>query len=135
MQPSIENLAKQLIECRGALQELEERQKAEREPYEQAKQAISEKLMAGMAEAKTLSTRFEDFTISRKKSVKAVVINEGLAVSTLEERGDGRYLETRLNARALKEVEKGSLVLNGVTVEMKEYVSIRQAKPEQANAA
>jgi len=33
MQPKLQDLAKQLIDCRGKLQELEERQKAEREPY------------------------------------------------------------------------------------------------------
>jgi hypothetical protein len=49
MQTSIQDLAKQLVECRGALQELEQRQKAEREPYEQAKAVIQEKLLNQLA--------------------------------------------------------------------------------------
>jgi hypothetical protein len=127
MQPTLEQLAKELIECRGKLQELEERQKTEREPYEQAKAVIQEKLLACMAKANTLSTRFEDFTISRKKSTKAVITNDGLALDALKTYHP-EYVILSISPLALKEVEKGSLAVDGVTVETREYISIRAAK-------
>ena len=66
MQTKLQTLAQELVKCRGALQELEEKYKAEREPYEQAKQVIQERPLATMAKNEVLSTRYEDFTISRK---------------------------------------------------------------------
>lgn len=130
MQPTIEQLAKELIECRGKLQELEERHKADALPYEQAKAVISEKLLEKMAKAKTLSTRFEDFTISRKKSTRAVVMDEMKALIQLGETNPN-YIVTHIHPEALKLVEKGSLALDGVTTETREYVSIRKAEAKE----
>jgi hypothetical protein len=132
MQPTIQQLAAELVDCRGKLQELEERQKAERKPYEEAKQFISEKLIEKMAKTKTLSTRFEDFTISRKRSVRAVVLNEFIAMAQLRKDGRSDLVLEILSPQALKEVEKGSLALDGVTVESKEYISIKQNKETPA---
>ena len=136
MQPkyTLDELAKQRIEAKGKLEELEERHKAEREPYQQAIQAINESLLKEMTKAKQFTVGYEGFTISRKKSTKAVVTNDAIALADAKEKRPEYILET-LAPQALKDIEKGSLALEGVTVETREYISIRQAKSEQPNAA
>jgi hypothetical protein len=62
------------------LQELDSEYKAKKEPIEQAKAAIQEKLLDCMSKAGVLSTKFEDFAISRKRSVKAIVLSEARAI-------------------------------------------------------
>jgi hypothetical protein len=131
----LQSLAQDLVRARNMLQELDNEYKAKAQPIEEAKKVIQEKLLAEMAKAKTLSTRFEDFTISRKKSVKAVITDESSAILALGQNGYEKYIVHAVSPEALKLVEKGSLTLDGVTTEVREYVSIRQAKSEQPNAA
>ena len=126
MQTTLEQLAKELIDCRGKLQEFELRQKADHEPYEQAKLVIQEKLLEKMTKQNTLSTCYKDFTISQKKASRPVVTNEFAAIATLKETRP-EYIVESIASQALKEVERGSLTLDGVTMETKEHVSIRQA--------
>lgn len=135
MSIKLQQLAQELVKARGMLQELDNEYKAKAQPIEEAKKVIQEKLLAEMAKAKTLSTRFEDFTIIRKKSTKAVVVNEGEAMAALRQSGQDQYIVHAIHPEALKLVEKGSLALDGVTVETKEYISVRPAKQEEANAA
>ena len=105
MQTKLQDLAQQLIECRGTLQELEERQRAEREPYEQANQVIREKLLDIMSKASLISTKYEDFAISRKTSKKAVITNDNLALATLKELRPEYVIES-IAPQALKEIKR-----------------------------
>jgi hypothetical protein len=110
------------------LQELDNEYKAKKEPVEQAKIVIQDKLLAEMTKAETLSTRFEDFTITRRKSSRAVVVDERKAVAFLESNGMEQGILKTVHPEVLKQIEKGTrLPLDGVTVETKEYISIRQA--------
>jgi hypothetical protein len=131
----LQSLAQDLVRARNMLQELDNEHKAKAQPIEEAKKVIQEKLLAEMVKAKTLSTRFEDFTISRKKTVKAVVTSEQVAISALKLTGHGDYVVEAIAPQALKEIERGSLALDGVTVETREHISIRASKQDQPNAA
>jgi hypothetical protein len=134
MQTKLQQLAKELIECRGKLQELEERQRAEREPYELANQEIRSQLLGIMNKSGVLSTRYEDFAISRKTSKRAVVVDESKAIAYLEANLPGGILKT-VHPEVLKQIERGTRSpLDGVSVESKEYVSIRQNKETNAPA-
>jgi hypothetical protein len=110
------------------LQDLDNEYKAKVQPIEEAKKVIQDKLLAEMAKAKTLSTRFEDFTISRKKSTKVNVLSQGQALNDLDRQGRSDLIVESVSPEALKLVEKGSLTLEGVTVESKEYISITTKK-------
>jgi hypothetical protein len=127
--PTIQQLAKELVECRVKMKELEDAYKESKLPYEQAKETIQEKILEAMRKEERLSERYEDFTIVRKKSVKAVVLNEFTALGQLKETKPNYVIET-IHPNALKEVEKGTLQLEGVQREEKEYISITQKKEE-----
>jgi hypothetical protein len=134
MQTKLQQLAKELIECRGKLQELEERQKAEREPYELANQEIRSQLLKIMDKSGVLSTRYEDFAISRKTSKRAIVVDESKAIAFLEANLPGGILKT-VHPEVLKQIERGTrLPLDGVSVQEKEYISIRANKETNAPA-
>ncbi len=128
MSTKLQALAQELVRARGMLQELDSEYKAKALPIEEAKKVIQEKLLAEMAKTATLSTKYEDLTISRKKSVKPVLIDERAAIASLNAQGKEHYVIPTVSLEALKLVEKGSLKLDGVIVETKEYISIRQAK-------
>src|SRR5471032_2970414 len=104
MQTKLHQLAKELIECRGEVQELEEPQKAERESYELANQTIRETLLKIMDKSGVPSTRYEDFAISRKTSKRAVVVDEGKAIAHLEGSLPGGILKT-VHPEVLKQIE------------------------------
>jgi hypothetical protein len=124
----LNSLAQDLIRARTMLQDLDNEYKAKVQPIEEAKKVIQDKLLAEMAKAKTLSTRFEDFTISRKKSTKVNVLSQGQALNDLDRQGRSDLIVESVSPEALKLVEKGSLTLEGVTVESKEYISITTKK-------
>ena len=128
MTTRLQQLAQELVRARVMLQELDNEYKAKKEPVEQAKIVIQDKLLAEMTKAETLSTRFEDFTITRRKSSRAVVVDERKAVAFLESNGMEQGILKTVHPEVLKQIEKGTrLPLGGVTVETKEYISIRQA--------
>jgi len=128
MTTRLQQLAQELVRARVMLQELDNEYKAKKEPVEQAKIVIQDKLLAEMTKAETLSTRFEDFTITRRKSSRAVVVDERKAVAFLESNGMEQGILKTVHPEVLKQIEKGTrLPLDGVTVETKEYISIRQA--------
>lgn len=127
MSTKMQSLAKDLVRAREMLQGLDNEYKAKKEPVEQAKLAIQEQLLKEMSKAEVLSTRYEDFTISRKKSKRAVVMDEAIAIAYLKF-NNPQYVIPTISPEAYKEVEKGTLTVDGVTVETKEYISIRPAK-------
>src|SRR5437899_1845431 len=101
----LQSLAQELVRARNMLQELDSEYKAKAQPIEEAKKVIQEKLLAEMAKAKTLSTRFEDFTISRKKSVKAVIANEAAALADVMA-NHPNYVIQGIAPQALKAIEQ-----------------------------
>lgn len=125
LKPSIPQLAKELVEVRAKLNEFEDAYKQECQPYLEAKAAIQTQLLESMREQELLSTRYEDFTVVRKTTKKAVVMNEFDALAQLKQTKP-EYVIEAISLRALKEVEKGTLKLDGVQVESKEFISITQ---------
>lgn len=125
--PSVQQLTRELLECREKLKELDDAYREQKQPYEQAKEAIATALLEVMRKEGKLSERYEDFTIVRKKSSKVVVINEFTAIAELRETNP-QYVIEAISPEALKQVEKGTLTLEGVILENKEYISVSQKK-------
>jgi hypothetical protein len=127
----MQELAKKLAGNRATLNEYKATYEELKAPLEQERDALQQALLEEMRKASTLSTRYEDLTITRKKSKKAVVTNEQAAIASIRSAGWGHYLVEAIAPSALKEIEKGMLALDGVTVEEKEYISVSQKKPEE----
>jgi hypothetical protein len=81
-----------------------------------------------MRKAQTLSTRYEDFTISRKHSRKAVVTDEHAAIAMLKDTRRPELVIESIAPEALKQIERGTMLLDGATVEEREYISVQQSK-------
>jgi hypothetical protein len=87
-----------------------------------------------MRNAQTLSTRYEDFTISRKHARKVVVVNEQAAVAFLRGTDRPELVIESIAPQALRQIERGTMLLDGLTVEEREFISPTKAK-ELPNAA
>lgn len=133
-QPKTMTTAQELLQVRAKLEEVEQVYRDLKAPLEARRAELSEKLLEEMRKDQTLSTRYEDFTIARKKSTKAVVINEWTAIARLKETKP-QYVIEAISPAALEEVKKGTLQIDGVQREEREYISITQKKINAAPAA
>jgi hypothetical protein len=83
MLTKMQKLGTELVEVRGKLSEIDDTYRELRAPWEQKREVTQQALFEEMRKTQTLSTRYEDFTISGKITSKAVVNNEAYAIEEL----------------------------------------------------
>lgn len=127
---------KRLVEVRKQLKEIEETAENLSAPLKAERDSLQATITAELTKMGVLSQRFQEATVSRAVRKTVQVIDETAAVAAMKAKGLTDYVSETLSDifwdSAAKEIAKeGKTDIDGLVVQEKEYLSIRESGKEE----
>lgn len=127
---------KRLVEVRKQLKEIEETAENLSAPLKAERDSLQATITAELTKMGVLSQRFQEATVSRAVRKTVQVIDETAAVAAMKAKGLTDYVSEKLSDifwdSAAKEIAKeGKTDIDGLVVQEKEYLSIRESGKEE----
>ena len=127
---------KELVELRRDIAVLDEVHEKRLIPLKARRDALQSKITEELKKAGVLSQRFQEATVTRAVKKTVQVQDETRAVAALKAKGLTDYVSETLNPlfwnSAAKEIAKqGSTDIDGLVIQEKEYLSIRESDKQE----
>jgi endonuclease III len=127
---------KRLVEVRKQLKEIEETAETLSAPLKAERDSLQAAITAELTKMGVLSQRFQEATVSRAVRKTVQVVNETAAVAAMKAKGLTDYVSETLSdvfwESAAKQIAKdGKTDIDGLAIQEKEYLSIRESGKEE----
>ena len=127
---------KELVEVRRQIAEWEQIYEHGLAPLKLRRDALQAEITEELKKAGVLSQRFQEATVTRAVKKTVQVQDETRAVAALKAKGLTDYVSETLNPlfwnSAAKEIAKqGSTDIDGLVIQEKEYLSVRESDKEE----
>jgi ABC-type branched-subunit amino acid transport system ATPase component len=127
---------KELVELRHQIAEYDEAYEKAVAPLKLKRDALQAKITEKLKEMGVLSQRFQEATVTMAVRKSVQVLDEAKAVAALKEKGLTDYVSETINKlfwdSAAKQIAKeGKTDIDGLVVQEKEYLSIRESDKEE----
>ena len=127
---------KELVELRRQIGEYDEAYEKATSPLKLKRDALQAKITEELKKAGVLSQRFQEATVTRAVKKTVQVQDETRAVAALKAKGLTDYVSETLNPlfwnSAAKEIAKqGSTDIDGLVIQEKEYLSVRESDKQE----
>lgn len=127
---------KELVELRQAIKAIEELHEREISPLKLKRDALQAKITEELTKMGVLSQRFQEATVSRAVRKTVQIVDEAKAVASLKAKGLTDYVSETINPlfwnTTAKEIAKqGTIDIDGLVIQEKEYLSIRESNKEE----
>ena len=127
---------KELVEVRKAIAEYDEAYEAAVGPLKARKDELQAQITEELTKLGVLSQRFQEATVTRAVKKTVQVVDEAKAVFSLKEKGLTDYVSETINDlfwnSAAKQIAKeGKCDIDGLAIQEKEYLSVRESDKEE----
>jgi endonuclease III len=127
---------KELVELRHQIAEHDEAYEKAVAPLKVKRDALQAKITEKLKEMGVLSQRFQEATVTMAVRKTVQVLDEAKAVAALKKKGLTDYVSETINDlfwnSAAKQIAKeGKTDIDGLVVQEKEYLSIRESDKEE----
>jgi endonuclease III len=127
---------KELVEVRRQIAEYDEAYDKATSPLKQKRDTLQATITEELKKMGVLSQRFQEATVTRAVRKTVQVVDEPKAVAALKAKGLTNYVSESINHlfwdSAAKEIAKeGKCDIDGLTIQEKEYLSIRESGKEE----